>query len=1797
MARRIMAAALVLVVAASGAAAQTERRIVAAGDTDRFGHDIRTLAGVEHEACYTACLRTEACRAYTYNTAARACFLKSEAGAASPYPGAISGRIIESPAPDPARRARLSFLPDARLVEADGVVAVLGARSRADGQSPDALRAAAAARLAAGDTAGAAVALAAAAALADDPADWTALARTLAESVDPTLYQSRPMLDDAASAAIRAVLLAPDGEPLATAYDALGAVLGPLGAGRAALDAARRAQAAAPSPARDAALDAATARWGFRVTGHRVESDAASPRICLDLSEPLPRLGVNLADFVRVEGLDLPVEAEERAACVEGVEHGRRYRITVRAGLPSAAGEALRRPVSLEAYVRDRSPAVRFSGRAHVLPKAGPASIPLVSVNAGRVALRIHRIGERNLLRAIQDGLFAGTLDGWREGRIAGQLGAPVWEGETEVSGTLNRETTTALPLGEAIARFEPGAYVMTARIPGASEPWEDAATQWFVVTDLGLATLGAADGLHVFVRSLASAGPVAGAAVTLLSAANEILGTAETDAEGRARFAPGLLRGAGGMAAALVTVALGDDLAFLDIARPGFDLSDRGVEGRPAPGPVDVFLSAERGVWRPGETVHATILARDAAGAAIPGLPLTAVLLRPDGVEHARAVLPDMGAGGRTWAQTLPAGAQRGPWRLAVHADPQAPALAETTVRVEDFLPERLALDLALPPGPLDLSARIEAALSARWLYGAPGAGLGTEIESRLAPVRELPGWPGFRFGLDDEPATPVLALAGGPETGPDGAARLPLPRPAAAPGTRPLALTVLARVADPSGRVVERAETRAIAPAGLLLGLRPLFAGDLPEGAEAAFEAVAVGPDLAATEAGPVEWTLSRIETRYQWHGFGGRWQHEAFETRTREASGRATLGAGGPVRIAVPVRWGRYELRLTRTGPVPSAASVVFSAGWWGGDTAPDAPDRLAVGLDRPTYRPGDTARLRIAARSAGQALVAVVDTRLIAVRTVPVGPGETVVELPVTDDWGAGAYVVATMIRPMDGPATREPVRALGLAWAAVDPGPRRLAAAFEVPETAPPRAPFDVRLRIPGLAPGERAHATIAAVDLGILSLTGFAPPAPDDWAFGQRRLGARLHDLYGALIDAGQGEPGRLRSGGDGGLPLAGAAPQGTTVALFSGLVEADAEGGVAARFAMPDFNGTVRLMAVAWTEAGLGHAVADVAVRDPVVATLSGPRFLSPGDTAEAVLELAHVEGPSGPVAAAATGEGALVGAAGSLSAVLEPGGRLRLPLPVQAGAAGDGALRVRLDLPGGAALDKAVAIPVRALDPPQTRSRPLLLAPGETVRIGPETAAGLRPGTVTATVTAGALALVDAAGVMAALDRYPFGCTEQLVSQAMPLLAAAPLAEALGLAADAPVGERIGQAVAGVLANQSGTGGFGLWQPGAGDLWLDAYVTDFLTRARAAGHAVPATALAAALDNLRARAGYESEFEHGGEGLAHALYVLAREGQASIADLRYYADARAEAFATPLALAQLGAALAAYGEQHRADALFRRAVDVLGRGEAEGWRDDYGTARRDAAGLAALAAEARTDVVDRAGLLAGLGADGPLSTQEMAWMLRAAAAIAEADAATVAFDGAAADGPALRRLDPGATLAVTNRGAAPLPVTVTASGVPEVPPAAGGQGYAVARQYFALDGTPVDPSAVAQGTRLVTVLTVRADAPRAGRLMLVDPLPAGFEIDNPSLLRSGEVSALGWLDAGDPPAHVAFRDDRLEAALDWREHTVWRVAYMVRAVTPGRFHHAAPSVEDMYRPAFRAVGAAGTVTVTAAR
>lgn len=1643
-----------------------------------------------------------------------------------------------------------------------------------------------------------------------DVALWTRLADLLLDS-EPLNDQDRYELPGKAlGAALNAYQLAKSKEDEAAALEIIARALAGRSDYRAALTAYKESLKLVDNEEIRAAYEQLRAEHGFRITDYAIESDALNPRVCFQFSDPLDRTQSDFTRYFTQEpGPVQAVTMEGYRLCVEGLKHGERYTLTARKGLPSGVDEPLDRDYDYEIYVRDRAPSVRFVGKAYVLPRVGQNGIPVVSVNTKAVKLKVNRVGDRALNSTIGN-QFLQQLYGDAVSTITSETGQLVWEGSMETNGAANEDVTTAFPVDEALQKLEPGVYVMTAEAAdrGEADYWEAVATQWFIVSDLGLTTVKGKDGLHVQVRSIATADPVSDVEVRVIARNNEVLATAKTDATGAAVVEAGLVKGTGSMEPLLVVAAKADDYAFLDMTQSAFDLTDRGVDGRDPPGAVDAFVYTERGVYRRGETVHVTALARDERANAMAGVPLTLVVERPDGVEYRRDQVADQGAGGRASSFTILSSGQSGTWRIRAYTDPKGDPVGETSFLVEDYIPDRIEFEMTSQSDRANRGSGALLALTGRYLFGSPAAGLDLEGDVTVS-VDDAPfaAYAGYAFGLTDEAVENVSnTLEGLPQTDDKGEAMVPVTLPELPTTTRPLKIDIAIRMREPGGRPVEARMTLPIEPAEPMLGVKAKFDSyGVKAGDAAAFDVVALDPAGKPIAVTGASWTLKRLNTNYQWYLKDGSWTYEGVTTALKLQEGKIDIAADKPSTISQPLDWGQYRIEVEANGMAP--VSSTFTVGYYASADAA-TPDTLNVALDKTSVKAGETLTVKIDSPFAGKATVSIVGDRLLAQQLVDVPAGGLAVPVTVGSDWGTGAYAVVTLHRPLDATLKRMPSRAIGLSWFGIGRDERTLGVTLGAVDTMKPRGPLSVPVKIDGLTAGEKAYVTVAAVDVGILNLTDYQTPAPDSFYFDQKRLAAEIRDVYGLLIDGMQGQRGRLRSGGDGGASdLGGSPPSQAPLSLFSGVVEVAADGSATVSFDIPAFNGSVRLMAVAWSAGKVGHAEKDVIVRDPVVIAGTLPRFLADGDTSRFRLDLINAEAVPGDYTLAVSIDGPLSAEPAALYQTVkigEVGARVPVNIPIKASGTGIATLVATLAGPGGVSIDQTYVIGVRPPNPPVARRTIReLAAKGGSITLSNDLLAEMAAGTGRVTLSVGPLTELDVPGLLAQLDRYPYGCSEQIVSRAMPLLYLSDLGGG-EMAPDEGVQQRLAEAVERLLNRQDSAGAFGLWDSYGGDLWLSAYVTDFLLRAREKGFEVPESQLTQAVDYLRNRVGNAPDVESGGgQDMAYALYTLARAGRAPAGDLKYLTDTKLAEFGSPLAKAQVGAALAMIGDRARAERAFAAATGALATASADNARasrSDYGSVLRDAAAIVALGGDSTmgATVIKTAGgiVAAEAGKRRYYSTQDMAWMVLAARSVMnEAQRITLTADGAAQTGAFYRNFDAGdlaKPFTVSNPSDDALKAVVTVNGSPKTPEPAENNGMYINQTFFFPDGTPIeDMSKLPQNTRIVVVLEAGREGNDAtGRFLLVDHLPAGLEIENPNLIGSGNTANLPWLSGLSYVTYSEFRDDRFVTAFN--DDRV-KVAYMARTVTPGTYVYPSATVEDMYRPDLFARTASTTLTV----
>ena len=1588
---------------------------------------------------------------------------------------------------------------------------------------------------------------------------------------------------------------------------------------------------------------------GFAVWTTRVDTEGTAPLACVRMTRPLdPR--ADYSDFVEVQpALDQPpavtVRGEDELCIGGGGFYG--HRVTLLRGLKARGGETLAANAEVDFEFGDKPPYVGFAGSGVILPREEADGLGIETLNVSRLQVEVLRVPDRNLVRksiAAPDPTPEGEYD-WDYGEdAAGDDGRVVWKGELPVRSTAGQRATTVFPLGAVLKEMRPGAYVVRARDAsggranapeGAGGDEQPArARRWILFTDMALIAYSGSDALDVTVRSLKTAKALSGVRVSLVARDGEDLGSARTDGQGRVRFAKALLEGEqGSRPRMLMAYGPQSDFAALDLDRSPVDLSKAGVGGRVQPGDtatggrqakgaVDGYLYADRGIYRPGETVRLVGLVRDLEARAVKDRRGALVIRRPSGVEFQRVRFDEaaLAARGGAVAQdvVLPRGAPRGRWRASLEIDGIKAPAGELAFSVEDFAPQRLAVtataEEARPVGPAEVRP---VNILARFLYGADGAGLDVQGEARIRPDYDpFPAYEGYRWGDEQTPyQEKFVELA---QTVTDGAGRAVQSFDSAQAGetAAPLAAAVTASVFEPGGRPVREGVTLKLRTRPLYLGVKSTAgSGDTPT---QTFDIIGVDAQGRRVTAAGVTWTLVSENWDYDWYQQDGRWQWRRNSRDVVVARGALNVAAAGaPARLSRRLPWGDY--RLTLEEPRTGARTVIRLASGWGEPAeGTEAPDTARVSAGTRAYAQGDTVDVAIQAPYDGEAQVAVATDRLIDLRTVSVSRSGTTVRLKTSAAWGGGAYVLVSVIQPRDPSVTPKPRRALGLVYVPLDPKNRRLQVTLGAPARLDSKAPVVVPVTVGGLSLGGRARVTVAAVDEGILRLTRQENPDPVKWYFGKRALSLAYRDDYGRLLDPNLGAATAVNFGADeiGGEGLTVSPIR--TVALWSGVVETGRDGRAEVRLPAAEFNGELRLMAVAWTDEAVGAAQARTVVRQPVVAELAVPRFLAPGDKAFATLELHNVDGRAGAYTAVVNGVNGLLAPFRKIYR-LAVNQRVVERTPLDAGG-GAGIGRVDMNVSGpGFSAAQSYPLQTRLGWGPRTTTQVTLQRPGETYLPPVSLLSGLAAGTVNVTVSYSPFRGFDPAPLADSLSRYPYGCTEQLVSAAYPLIYAQALATDPRIRT-APAA--LSQAVSRLLDRQSQDGAFGLWRPGdaEADAWMGAYTTDFLVEARARGASVPDDAMNRALAAMRqisrpqgfTPVSYRTEYPPNwlaspeasraattrmrSRASAYALYVLAKAKTGDLARLRWFHDVQMKDEPSPLARAQVGAGLALMGDRARAHDSFVQAVRALGYRDESDW---YQSPLRDLGGVIALAYEAgelgiARQLQDR---LAGSVRDvDSLNTQEQARLLQAAdAMLRAAGVMRIQATGVRALGGARWHIGSIRQARFVNNGTGALWRTVTVRGTPVSAPGASASGLTVEKRLFTLSGAPADPGSLTQGSRVIVRLSGVSGQGRSMMTVIDDALPAGFEVEmvlSPEDAQRGPFRFLGELS---PTGVQEARDDRYVAALTVPGRGRFAVAYVARAVTPGSFFLPGAEARDMYRPSIAARSAPGRAEIAA--
>ncbi|THB81382.1 MAG: alpha-2-macroglobulin family protein [Desulfobacteraceae bacterium] len=1502
------------------------------------------------------------------------------------------------------------------------------------------------------------------------------------------------------------------------------------------------------------------------------------------------------------------------------------YRVEVYKGLKDHQGNALQQARDFSIKTREIVPTISFASKGFILPSTLRKGLPVNTLNIDKADIDFFRVKPAMQSRFLEQfGQQEAMFYYWS--RDLQKYADLVYSGRWELDINNGVRTAVNIPLDPIREVQVPGIYF--AVLKGAGHYEYRYSSTWFTISDIGLHVRKYKQSCQIQVQSIQTAQPMDQVVIKGYTQKGKEIASVKSDANGFAR-----MRGALKNLRYLVARHK-NHTTLLMMNMPKLDLSEFKAATAPFR-PMEFFTYGPRDLYRPGETVIMDGLLRNQDGRMVAATPVKGKVIRPDGRMVHEFTLKGKHLNHYHYEYALPPDALTGVWRFTFTL--AGGQLAPYEFKVAEFLPERMKLSFeeSIPKGPVlkpadSLSIRIQG----DYLYGAPAAGSRADAKIHLKPARELfpEKWSGFEFGDSNDTfqqsfSTDSIKL--------DNQGRGTLEVKNRWKNARsPLWLTANANLYESGGRPVVRNRSWQIWPAGQLVGIRsPAEKGHVKHNSVAEFEIMAIDAGGNRIPASGLKAAVIREYRDYYWE-----FTHDAWQWRYTSQSypiDRFDLDipGDGPARVTVPVKWGGYRLEI-KNPATGLLTSYPIWAGWRPSGSPDDAPggnrpDRVDISFDKPAYLEGDIARVTIKAPEGGTGYLFVESDTNLFTLPVTIPPEGRTFDVPIEAEWSRhDLYVSALILRPGESRTGHLPKRSVGLVHLPLERSSRKLDIHIDAPDKIIPgqRLTIPVQANTADGSPARNAFVSLAAVDVGILNLTGFKTPSAFDYFFGPRRYNTGMHDIYQRLIEAGENPWARHRFGGDAPMLSRGGNRPATDVqivSLYQGVIRTDEQGHAEFTLDIPEFNGSVRLMATAHTGHEFGSAQKPMTIASPLVTQIAMPRFLALGDRSRLVLDLHNLSGESQTIdVRLETASPVSLLEKGTHTITLEDQAKQVLIFPVLAEQKiGRSDIRCTVSnimLEGQAtSLTREWFLETRPAFPGFTRIWNKRLSEGQSFSIGADVLSGLISDTVYIQAALDSKPPINTAEHVKKLFAYPYGCLEQTTSGIYPhVILNADQFSRMGLSTqtDEEKAEKVRLGIQRLFEKQKPSGGFGLWGAQSPEShWLTAYVTDFMLNARQAGYPIPEDALARAIDRLKtyvrrpgsiqSRSWYHRNYHHAA-ARTYAAYVLARIQGVTLGDIRALYKSVSDDIKSPLGFVQAGLALYLAGDRQQADTALKKAADQTR--EDRYYFGDYGSRIRDAAFSYYLIStfypqsdQSHPFLVE---LIDALGERQWLSTQERNALVMASSIHLDAQgkpwqadltfgtdtqpvSRSTSFEFTSAPDDAAKGFG------ILNTGTSDLFATIALSGYPDQKPEPSFNGVHIERRTLDTQGQVLDVSTMTSGDRAIVELVFWAEKKMVNGLV-VDLLPAGLALEDPNLAGSTLIddilvdrqSILSWHQACEI-SHTEYRDDRFAAAVSIRARQRYRIFYPVRAVAPGEYLVPPPLMEDMYKPYIRGIG-----------
>jgi len=1512
------------------------------------------------------------------------------------------------------------------------------------------------------------------------------------------------------------------------------------------------------------------------------------------------------------------------------IESDQKYLINVNSQLTSVNGKLIDKTYKKSIHTRAAQSRVRFLTGGHTLLK-NSNQLPIEAVNVENIDLKFWKIKIEKYQEFLR---YPNYRDSYSLNKLK-TVADLIYTGQFTIDSVKNKTEIHNISL-TGIPELEGHGIYFVTMAPSADYPYEFQ-TSWFSITNIGIQSRSFKDSIAVFTHKIPDASVYKDVQLTLYNNKHEIIGQTKTDQTGFAEFNTTGLKA--NTRASLIVAQQGNNTNIIRLNSPKMDLSDFSLSHRTYK-PQELFLYAPRDLYRPGETVNINALLRNEDGQLVTASPIRVEIKRPDNRTFKTLNWQGDESAFYQTSFKVPSDSLTGRWRFVAKLANND--VFEYAFSVEDFLPERLKLDLKAgnESEHIAFNETPKIKVQSDYLYGAPASKNRFDATVTVYPSNNLfEEFKDYSFGSNHYRDYDLNFTTKAQTLDESGYGELTI-KPNWNQTKFPLKISSYVSVYESGGRPIARKFNQIAWPYNRAIGVRSLWKGNYARpNQNNGVELIAVNKSGEKIALENVEVLLIRENYNRYWHWGDDGWSYNRGEKNIPVYSSIVNINADQPEMITLPLEYGSYRVELRHQQKLIS--SHQFFSGWtWYDPESANAqrPDQVKLLWNKDSLTAGESAELKITAPYIGSALITVESDKLLWKKTIEMTQAEQTIEIPIDTNWNRHDLHASVMvIRSGEIKRRNLPTRSFGIIHLPLNRDQRKLDVVIEHPEKVLPEQTVSIKVKAKNLTSNANAYLTLAAVDTGVLNVSNFKTPDPFSWFFEKRKYLASIHDMYASIIALKDGKNTHLKFGGDADLEHGGEAPKSEVqiVSLFSEKVEFNGDGEAEIEFKLPYFNGEVRLMAMAFNENQFASAESPMKIAAPIVIETSMPRFLAKGDVTHATIDVHNTESTTQTVDIKIQASSSLNSQIIEKQLVLKANQKEIIQLPIISQIhAGLGHIEINASSQENTdfVLNRKWRIGLRPAYPAIINKTNKMIEVGSQFSADAKSFSGFDDTGLQSVLKISNSPVLNAEEQIKHLMAYPYGCLEQTSSRAWPLLSVEKSDLALinsdqqSKIFDQRV-DLINGAISRLLGMQRYDGSFGLWNNNSHEeYWLTVYVTDFMLKAQTLGYTIPEKSLSKAINRIqtyvKGRNNINSELSQYLTNANHfklsyqayAAYVLSNINQINLGDTRKLYDSYSVNAKSPLPLAHLASALEKSGDTKRANEAWLKVLDFKWDQNRFAYYGDYGSKIRDLSQIILLGLDSQlTNDLPKSmmtfikPLQKDLYKRTYLSTQERGAIFKLAKALDKNKDLGVDWQALLTIAEKKETLnqsqdytqnwydsDASRAFNIQNTSNQPLFVDFSTQGyLKEAKPES--HGISVKRRFFNIQGNTQDLSTLKTGDMVLVHLMLKTDKeyrylPDA---MIVDLLPAGLELENQNLDNSfklGEIKIDGksiaqWQN-NSRIKHAEYRDDRFVAALALSSYRDNHVFYLARAVTPGEYTVPPSLVEDMYRPEIRAIG-----------